>query len=298
MKLPIKTALLWILASTVLFSGSVFGLTRYFCKNSKSRLQDPRFAIVAIIQTGPEKEALKSSYLAELMDLSCDRKVNLFAFDVKAAEEKLLLSPLIKSAKVKRLRPGTLYVDYEIRHPIAKLQDYENTGIDAEGHIFPLQPFFAKSHLPEVYLGLVHNDPEKKEINWHEPIKGKYLTLAFQLLQYMASSPCKEAFRLKSIDVSKAFHPSYGRREIVICVEEALRLQSESGVSTCIFSQLLRMNPKDYDQEISNFLVLREKMLKDYQAQLKHRCLGSSIVRFSPRVIDFRIPELAFIKEE
>jgi len=47
---------------------------RFFIQNWQAeRKSDPRYHLTSIIQTGPEKEALKTVYLAELLGLSIDR---------------------------------------------------------------------------------------------------------------------------------------------------------------------------------------------------------------------------------
>ena len=47
-----------------------------------------------------------------------DPPTQLYAFDLKKAEQKLLASPLIANAKIKRLPPSALYIDYEVRKPL------------------------------------------------------------------------------------------------------------------------------------------------------------------------------------
>jgi len=297
-KLSWKAALFWIFGSVIVFSGTGYGVYFYFLSPHRVQKEEERFSINAIVQTGPEKEALKTAYLAELMELSCDKGQNLFTFDVKKAEEKLLLSPLIKRARVRRIRPGSLYVDYEVRHPVAILHDYENMGIDQEGYLLPLHPFFPTQGMPEIYLGLFPAASEEKSAGWPNPLKGREFSLSLQLLQYLSVPEFARIFSVKRIDVSKAYSKSIGKREIVLWVEEAVRMAHKKGESLCVFPQFLRLNAKDFEQEISNFIVLREKMLKDYQKQLATQIITTPIVTFSPRIIDFRIPELAFIQEK
>src|SRR5206468_998734 len=79
---------------------------------------------------------------------------NLYALDLKEAAKALLSSPLIRNAKVKRLPPNTLYVEYEVRKPVCWLADYKNVAIDQEGYLLPGAPFYPPQQMPEIYLGL------------------------------------------------------------------------------------------------------------------------------------------------
>ena len=113
---------LFILIGTTTFTFVVsIGGFLYWKKTRSDKLNSEKYQITAIIQTGPEREALKTAYLAELLDVSIDHPQNLYAFDLKEGESKLLSSPLIRRAEIKRLPPSTLYVDYEVRKPVAYL---------------------------------------------------------------------------------------------------------------------------------------------------------------------------------
>jgi hypothetical protein len=255
-------------------------------KHRNERLRSEKYRVTTIIQTGPEKEALKTSYLEELLGLSADRPTQLYALDLKKAEAKLLASPLIANAKIKRIAPSTLYIDYEVRKPIAWLSDFKNTAIDSKGHLFPVAPFFSPKHLPEIYLGL------PTFTCWE--VKGPYFELALEFLQFLETAPWKEGLRIKRIDVSNAFAPSLGQREIVLFTEEEISLRKEDGEIVCSFPKILRIAPKDYIQQLGNFFALRRTMMEDYRRQLASLKEGG---RFAPRIIDLRIPQLAFVEK-
>jgi hypothetical protein len=307
MKHPFALLVGSILLCLFLTSGGFFAFFQY----KKKKIEDEKYYIKAIVQTGPEKEALKTGYLAELLDLSIDRPVSLYAFDCKEAEKKLLFCPLIKSAKVKRMRPNAIYVDYEIRKPIAMLADYKNTAIDWEGYIFPFTPFFSPKEIPEIYLGLppfeaLNENRTKENGQWLTPIKNPFLTLAFEVLKFLEEAAWREHFRLKKIDVSNAFATSLGQREIVLFTEEKLVIRREGKEVFCIFPKILRVAPKDFAQELGCFCTLRRNMEKDYREQLasfpnaieemSETMNSLPVRRFSSRIIDLRIPQLAFVQ--
>ena len=281
-----KQALICLIGSTLLtlaISLTGFG---YWKKQRREKLQSDEYRITAIIQTGPEKEALKTAYLAELLGLSSDQPTQLYALSTKRAEESLCASPLIASAKVKRMPPTTLYIDYEVRRPIAWLADFKNTAIDAEGHLFPVAPFLSPKRLPEIYLGISSMEGWK--------VEGPAFDLAFQILQFLETAPWTEGLRIQRIDVSNAFASSLGTREVVLQTEEEVTVRKKNGEIVCYFPKLLRLAPKDYGQQLNNFFSLRRAMMDDYNRQLAVVQTGG---RFAPRIIDLRIPQLAFVEK-
>ncbi len=281
-----KQSLFCLIGSTCLtLSISLTGYSLWK-KQRTEKLQSGVYQISSIIQTGPEKEALKTSYLAELLGLSADIPMQLYGLNLKKAEQQLTSSPLIANAKVKRLPPSTLYIDYEVRKPIARLSDFNNTAIDREGYLFPIDPFFSPKRLPEIYLGLPANT------GWH--VKSPYFDLALEILQFLETAPWKEGLRIKRIDVSNAFAPSLGQREVVLFTEEELSVRKENGEVICVFPKILRLAPKDYTQQLSNFFALRRTMMEDYRKQVATLEEGG---RFAPRIIDLRIPQLAFVEK-
>lgn len=272
--------------ATLILSLGGYGLWKQY---RSERLQSEAYRLTAIIQTGPEKEALKTAYLAEILGLSADHPTQLYAFDVKKGEKKLLASPLIRSAKIKRLPPNTLYIDYEVRKPAAWLADYKNVAMDREGHFFPVAPFFSPKHLPEIYLGLPPFDG-----TWEIPETHPSFDLALEVLQFLETAPWKEGLRIQRIDVSNALAPSLGQREIVLFTEEEISLRQQEKELVCIFPKILRLAPKDCLQQLHHFFTLRRTMAEDYKKQLSSLKEGG---RFAPRIVDLRISQLAFVEK-
>ncbi len=295
-KWPLKKAMTVLIGSVVATWVVAFAGYAVYSSWKTRRFESEKYKISAIIQTGPEKEALRSVYLSELLGLSVDSPKNLYALDLKKAELALLSSPLISKAKVKRMAPNTLYVDYEVRKPVAWLSDYRNTAIDQEGYLFPVAPFLTPKEMPEIYLGLpCFGKPEdhfgRAGGNWRAPLQNKHLKLAFDLLQAFEGSPWKEGLRIKRIDVSNAFSPTLGRREIVLFTEEEILLKELSFV----FPKILRLAPRDGAQQLQNFFALRRSMIDDYRKQLS--AIGHSM-EFAPRIVDLRVPQLAFVENQ
>jgi len=246
-------SLSWIIGSALFITGGTYKGLQYY-RNKHVPL--PTY-LCRIVQTGPQREALKTTYLAELMKISADLPVTSQSFDPLLAQKRLLSCPLIKEAKVKLTSPDTVYVDYTVRQPIAWLYDFENIALDEEGYPFPVSPFFTPKRLPEVYLGI-------RNFYWGRPLKERNAELALTILQLLN----RLSLQVKRLDVSKAFLPSLGRREVVLILEE-------QG-----FTKSLRLTPKNVAQELGNYLDLRPKPPP------------------VPQIIDLRIPQLAFIQEK
>ncbi len=293
-----KQALFCLIGSTcltlILAVGGFWGYRNW----KMSRMTNEKFRVVAIVQTGPEKEPLKTAYLAEVLGLSADRPSHLYSLDLKQAQAKLLTSPLIESAKIKRVPPGTLLIDYTIRKPLAILSDYANTAVDSEGYLFPIAPFSSPKQLTEIYLGLpsfgsAEDTMGRSGGSWQRPLKNGYFSLALEILRFIEDSPAKGDMRIKRIDVSHAFAPSLGQREIVLIAEDELIWNAQGKELVCVFPKILRLAPKDYRQQLGNFFSLRSAMHEDYKRQLASVQEGG---RFASRIIDLRIPQLAFIE--
>ncbi|MCK4935002.1 MAG: hypothetical protein KAR79_05395, partial [Simkaniaceae bacterium] len=202
-----------IALSTILFSAIFYAALGRIHQIKKKRLESDKFSIKSLIHTSYQKYALASIYLEELMNLSCDRPTNIFCFDKEVATKKLLESPVIKQVNICLENPDTIKVDYEIRKPLAWCYDFENIVIDEEGYLLPLYPFFSPKILTEMYFGL-----ETFE-GFDEPIKGKHVDLAMQLFHMLHSEGDATTFFIKRVDVSNAFSPSYGKREVVVVLE-------------------------------------------------------------------------------
>ena len=295
-----RQVLCCLIGSTCFTLTVSLGSYSLWTKSKDKRLSNPAYAISSLIQTGPEKEALKTAYLAELLHLSIDHPTNLFALNTKKGERKLLASPLIAEAHIKKMPPNTLYIDYEVRKPVASLGDYQNIAIDKWGYIFPMSPFFSPKELPEIYLGLPpfegrEDSMGRKGAFWGVQIQNQYLDLAFEVLQFLEGSPWRDGLRIKRIDVSNAFALSLGQREIVLFTEEDLLFNRGEENVCCTFPKMLRLSPKEYMQQMNNFLTLRKNMIEDYRRQLASAALPQA-GRFSPRTVDLRIPHLAFVE--
>jgi len=290
-KIPISQAIVWIVLSTVLISGSVGMSLFYYLHLRDQRTRDPQYEISAILQAGGPKETLKAVFLAELLDLSVDQPTNLYRFNTQEAQQNLLKCPLIAKAELKKIKPSTILVNYTLRQPIAFLGDFTNTAIDEKGFLFPFKPFFTPKKLPEIYLGYLK---EQQQDIWGSYLSGEASELAFTLFQLTSKHCCSESTYIRKIDVSKAFAQSYGQRQIILIIEELIERQVEGRVLLCTFPQIVRLSTEHFRQGIANYLVLRPFLKK--QALNLPLTEDVNLVKGQEVIIDLRIPHLAYIQ--
>lgn len=271
-EIALPKAIFFLLLTTFLISGGGYLLIQTIFKKPPRPIKPVSNTITTIVQTGPKKEALKTAYLAELLNLSQNRPVSSVHFDVRKAEEMLRRSPVIKAAQVKIASPDTLYIAYIAREPVARLYDIHNSALDDEGVIFPLSPFFAPKILPEIYLGLTPSN----DLHWNMRVDNPHFKLASELLRLLTAAPYRDLFSIKRLDLSKAAHPSFGRREIVLLIEERFAKKEPKQI-------FLRLTPKNYLQELGNYLELRKQLAAAEDARREI-------------VVDLRIPQIGFIK--
>lgn len=275
---PIPPVKAWSLIAllTLLISGSAWLVFGVYSSFFSVRTAQSKYNIVAIVQTGPEKEALKTAYLAELLGLSIDKPSNLYQFDLAAGREKLKASPIIKEAELKRIPPSTLYIDYTTRKPVAYVGDLSNTAIDREKKIFPFNPFYTSKKLPKLILGI---EPAPA-IKWGQVLDNERVALAFVILEAFLEMGSKEMCSPLTIDVSRVESPSYGLRQIVIELEEWVNA-ADGWVPK---RRALILNPDSFLDGLDRFTVL------------KHSGQWNKLANAS--VIDLRLPSLAYVTEE
>lgn len=291
-RLPLTHALAWIVGSMLFVNGIGYSCLKMVMKRSRNLIRHEEKRIRSIVQTGPQKEALKTEYLAEILGICAEDPPNISTFDVHSARDKLLSSPLIAHAEVSTIKPNILYIDYTVRQPIAYLADFDNVVIDKEGYPFPFSPFFSPKNLPQIYLGLASfampsSDADKPIAKWGHSLQGKHLHIALEILSFAADPKISQDFHIVWIDVSQAFSKTCGTREIVLVTHDTFFAAEVKHV----FPRILRLSTKSYAQELGNYLKLRPQLLEE---DVKKVALAQKI---SSRMIDFRIPNLAFVEE-
>lgn len=242
----LKNAWMLIAFWTLLISGSATCGVLYYLHQRELQTQDAHFNISMITQMGEDRGTLPTSYFAELLGLSSDKKVNLIAYNVDEAEQLLLKSPLIKTVKVGKIKPNSLSIEYSVRKPYFRLFGEKNRAIDREGVSIPLHPFFKEEGLPELLLG-------EKTLS-----KGDVL---LQQIRRILGIMDFNGLILTCMDISQIDEPSLGKRQIVLTLLERRNPTK---------SWMLRLSPENTDAQIKNFFFLRES---PQMCELKEGCL-------------------------
>lgn len=206
-----------------------------------------------------KQEQMPISFLAEIMDLSIDNSVNLYSFDCEEAQRKLMATHAIAKAHITKIKPDILFVDFELRKPIAVVGDVTNTFIDEEGILFPIFPFYTPKRLVEVYFAL-----PKLPTYYGRRLSEKRMHIVTNLIHQLKGR------RLHRIDLSHMDEPTLGRREIVIVL-------SVKG-----FKRTLRLDSKEYQEQLENYAALE----KTYFSKENFEC-----------IIDLRIPNIAYVRK-
>lgn len=268
----VKPLFFILLTALILSGGGYKGYQRWYQSQTKIR-NSKDFLISGVFQTGIKKEAISSTQLAEMMGLSVDQPIHILDFDEKKIEKKLLSYPVFKEVQIHKKKPSSVYVDYQVRQPIAIVKDFKDSVIDDEAVIFPYRQFFSQKLLPQVYLGAfdLNQFEEKKQLSL------KVLKLVEEMLN-------PAGFKILTIDVSSAFIDSFSKREIVLTIEQDF--------NKIPFQYFLRLNILEVEKQISNFLVLNKELIK--QQKLWAKLSQSGLPK--PKVIDLRLEGMALIE--
>lgn len=269
-RIPLGRAIAYILLSVLFITGGTTVGVGYYRQKMAAKKQDPAYDIEALLQTTPGKESLRTVYLAEIFGLSIDQPTNLYTFDTKTAKRRLLSLRAVSEAKVKKIPPSTIYVDYTLRQPIAFLGEVSNTALDQTGTLFPFTPFYTPKRLPKIYLGT------SAPFAWGDKLRGPEAKLAFTLLDILSDQIKGENYIVKEIDLSHAFSPSYGQRYIAITIDLHTIKNSEYQVQ----QHILRLSPKHLHEGIANYTKMASYLNEKGGEEM---------------VIDLRIPHLGFV---
>lgn len=246
---------------TTAFAYSAWKVVRW---RKQALAEAPEMQIDTVVQTGPEREALPTLFLEEVLAIAKDKPTSYYTFSPSEARKRLLETSVIKEARVKKVKPSSIFIDYERRRPIALVTDFINRAVDRDLELFPFSPFFQPQRLPEIFLGLTKFEGSLQ--------KSPEMHLALDVLDTTTELSIGKGISLCRIDVSRRKHPSLGKREIVVVVAKGE------------MKHYLRLSPKKYREEFGNYLTICDKIAKEGRQDYD-------------RIVDFRLSDLAFIEE-
>ncbi len=260
-KIPLKKALSYVALSVIIIWGSL--LTAWLIHRAilVKRSSDPRYTIVALVQTSQGQHTLQNWQISELLDLSRDRPQNLYKFDTKEAEARLMNNSCFQRATVRRQPPGIILVDYLLREPVAHLGEYSNVAVDKELFPFALRPFFTPKNLPVLFIGA-------NDLCYFSPLASDEAQLAFKVLDAAQKAI---PYPIKSIDTRNAYKRNAGLQEVIVVINEGEK------------ERFLRMKPCAFEKTLKEYALLQPTF--------------ASINQASPtQIVDLRTPSIALVK--
>ena len=63
-----------------------------------------------------------------------------------------------------------------------------------------------------------------------------------------------------------------------------------------VFPHLLRLGTKNYRDQLTNYLSLREELIKQEQQNILRQPINQPFLRLKEKVIDLRLSKLAFVQ--
>jgi hypothetical protein len=206
------SAFLKVFFISALFWGAFFSAWAWQKVQQRTREQDERLLLHRIAARSKSVDKAPLSLLSSLLEI----KDGMPLFSLQPAElvAKIHTCPAFSNARVWRLLPGTLGVEYTLRTPIAHLSGFRNVVLDKTGTLFFLLPYFAPKKLPTV----VFDFPQSSTLEelQKEAALSKDLTLALRMVPVLTAFASKYKLILESIDLSKRNHLNIFRREIVL----------------------------------------------------------------------------------
>lgn len=283
-RIPLFQAFFLIAFMTTLISGSAFLGVTYYNSLKAKEMTNPKYNVVALVQTTTSSTPLRTIQLTELLGLSVDRSINLLQIDLRTSEQRLLDFPLFKQVKLKKIKPGTLHLDYELREPIAFLADLSNIAIDELGVRFPFHPFFTPKRLPEIYLGLSERSEDNPlTINALIDRALNYLQQLHPLIKPQGK------YTLKRLDLSKIDRESFGQRELILVIEEHYYGNPQAiGIP---FTYYVRLDPDEVQCGVTELLQMSAFLEKK-----SREAVASSKEESYTAILDLRIPHTCYFQ--
>lgn len=180
--------------------------------------------------------SVSEDVLQYLLKLTDDEKNDLKHIDVHLLEKRLLETPGFSFARVRKLMPRTLIVEYTLRDPLFCLYENPFLAVDEEGVVFPISPCFPSLSLPILQV------PSKQ--------KSQYLLASCIKKQFEDSG-----FFVKEIDLGSIEEALLFRKEIQVAAisggkEFLVRLPVERTDRACKRLSLIRKTFPDYSGTI------------------------------------------------
>ncbi len=200
--------------------GAFFGAWYWHHRQQEVRKNDQRFLLKRIAARSITQDRLPIGVLTELLKLDRESQISLFALQPQEASKTLLSCPAVEKAKVWRLLPGTLGIEYALRTPVATIAGLKNVGIDATATAFFLFPYFAPKRLPAIVIP-IGNLSSLQDVQ-RRVRRIKETGIAIKLLEYITPTAHQHHLAVDLVDVTCFHQQSFFRREVIVAFTSLL----------------------------------------------------------------------------
>lgn len=221
-------------------------------KNLPSRL------LTTLEQKTPTINSLSPRFFSNYLGLKPGgHSLNIQKLDINKISSKLKQFPIFKQIDAEFTSQGSLLVSYELRTPIYRLNDFSNCGVDVEGRLMPLVPFYSPKNLPFLYLGL-------DDVKWEQ---SQSVDFANQIVDFFNQNGL-DRLEIIMIDLSRLKSPLKSHREVIVTVRFLDKIH------------YLRINANFLNKALSRYASLfKEPKLKD--KLFDHCVFDARIMKFA-----------------
>jgi hypothetical protein len=207
-------ALLKIAVVSCCLWGAFFTAWWWHHRQQEIRKNDTRFTVKRVAARPVTQDRLPIGVLTELLHLDTESNISLFALQPQETRERLLSCPAVESAKVWRLLPGTLGIEYALRTPVATIAGFKNVGIDASAIAFFLFPYYAPKRLPAIVVPI--GDLSTLTDVQRRIRRIKETAIALRLIEIITPIAHRHHLAVDLVDLSHFHQQSVFRREVII----------------------------------------------------------------------------------
>lgn len=212
-----------VLFVSLLFWGAVFSAWGWQKVQQSRRVKNEHFVLRRIAARSKTVDRIPLSLLCSLCELR--EGMPLFSLHPSDVLSRLRACPAFSYARVWRLLPGTLGIEYALRVPVGFLGGFKNVAFDEKGNLFFLLPFFPPKKLPQIILDLQR--PPSFDKLQEEVSQSHEMKVALRMLPVLKAFAARRKMALECIDLSKRNHPNIFRREIIFAFSPQLSKEKD-----------------------------------------------------------------------
>jgi hypothetical protein len=214
------SALFKIIGVSCCLWGAFFAAWWWHYHQQEARKGDSLFLVKRVAARPTTQDRLPVGVLSEILNLTCNSSVSLFTLEPSEAQKQLLRCPAFAKAKVWRLLPGTLGVEYALRTPVATLGGLKNVGIDGTATVFFLFPYYAPKRLPVIVLPI--DDLKTLREVQRRVRRIKETGIALKLLEKITPMAASHHLTVDRVDLTPFHQQNIFRREVVLAFTSPL----------------------------------------------------------------------------